>query len=91
MLRFLILVADILDSALKILFSEFGGGYEELYRRCIMPLKIKKVINSVALVRKRTVPTELPQLVGEISANFSGERVLGGQGNESSRTLISVF
>jgi hypothetical protein len=28
--------------------------------------------NSVALVRERTVPTERPPLVGEVSANFSG-------------------
>jgi hypothetical protein len=30
----------------------------------------KKKANSVALVRKRTIPTERPQLVGEVSANF---------------------
>jgi hypothetical protein len=28
--------------------------------------------NSVALVRERTIPTEPPPLVGEVSANFSG-------------------
>jgi hypothetical protein len=28
-------------------------------------------LNSVVLVRKRTIPTELPQPVGEVSANFS--------------------
>jgi hypothetical protein len=28
--------------------------------------------NSVALVRERTVPTERPPLVGEVSANFCG-------------------
>jgi hypothetical protein len=28
--------------------------------------------HSVALVRKRTIPTELPPLVGEVSANFCG-------------------
>jgi hypothetical protein len=28
--------------------------------------------NSVALDRERTVPTELPPLVGEVSANFCG-------------------
>jgi hypothetical protein len=27
---------------------------------------------SVALVRKRTIPTERPLLVGEVSANFCG-------------------
>jgi hypothetical protein len=31
-----------------------------------------KKLNSVALVRKGTIPTERPQLVGEISANFCG-------------------
>jgi hypothetical protein len=28
-------------------------------------------LNSVVLVRKRTIPTERQQLVGEVSANFS--------------------
>jgi hypothetical protein len=28
--------------------------------------------NSVALIRKRTIPTEWPPLVGEVSTNFSG-------------------
>jgi hypothetical protein len=32
------------------------------------------IINSVALVRKRTIPTELPPLVGEVSANLCGKR-----------------
>ena len=29
-------------------------------------------LNSVALVRTRTIPTERPPPVGEVSANFSG-------------------
>jgi hypothetical protein len=34
---------------------------------------IKKTrLNSVALVRERTIPTERPPLVGEVSANFCG-------------------
>jgi hypothetical protein len=41
--------------------------------------------NSVALVRKRTIPTEQPPLVGEIS------RVLRGQRNEFPQPLISGF
>jgi hypothetical protein len=32
----------------------------------------KNKTNSVALVRKRTIPTKRPPLVGEVSANFSG-------------------
>ena len=31
-----------------------------------------KKLNSVALVRTRTIPTELPPPVGEVSANFCG-------------------
>jgi len=30
------------------------------------------LINSVALVRERTIPTERPPLVGEVSTNFCG-------------------
>jgi hypothetical protein len=30
------------------------------------------VTNSVALVRERTIPTERPPLVGEVSTNFYG-------------------
>jgi hypothetical protein len=32
------------------------------------------VTYSVALVRRRTIPTERPQLVGEVSANVCGRR-----------------
>jgi hypothetical protein len=31
-----------------------------------------KKLNSVALVSKRTIPTERPTLVGQVSANFCG-------------------
>jgi hypothetical protein len=48
-------------------------------------------LNSVALVRKQTVPTERPPLVAEISVNFLGERVLRGQRDGSPRPLISVI
>ena len=34
----------------------------------------KKKKNSVALVRERTIPTERPPPVGEVSANFCGLR-----------------
>jgi hypothetical protein len=36
-----------------------------------VPTKETKT-NSVALVRERTIPTERPPLVGEVSANFFG-------------------
>jgi predicted RND superfamily exporter protein len=32
-------------------------------------------------VRQQTIPTERPPLVGEVSANFSGQRVSRGQQN----------
>jgi hypothetical protein len=34
----------------------------------------KTKLNSVALVRERTIPTERPLPVGEVSANFCGQR-----------------
>jgi hypothetical protein len=34
-------------------------------------LSYRKKLNYVALVRKRTTPTERPPLVGKISANFA--------------------
>jgi hypothetical protein len=34
-------------------------------------VKMEGIKNSVVLVRKRTIPTERPPLIGEISANFS--------------------
>jgi hypothetical protein len=57
-----------------------------------------KQTNSVAFVRERTIPTERPPLVGEVSANFFGYRVLRGQRNGSlrpysrfSRPYVYVF
>ena len=38
----------------------------------IFPHYLIKKKNSVALVRKRTIPTERPPPVGEVSANFCG-------------------
>jgi hypothetical protein len=48
-------------------------------------------LNSVALAHKRTMSTERPPLVGEVSANFYGQRVLRGQRNGSTWLLIQVF
>jgi hypothetical protein len=41
--------------------------------------------NSVALFRERTIPTERPPHVGEVSANFFEQRVSHGQRDESPR------
>jgi hypothetical protein len=44
-----------------------------IWRRCEnLALGTKTKLNSVALVRERTIPTEQPPPVGEVSANFCG-------------------
>jgi hypothetical protein len=48
----------------------------------------EQTTNSVALVRERTIPTERPSLVGEVSATFCGYRVSRGQRNESPRRIL---
>jgi hypothetical protein len=50
-----------------------------------IPIQENKQTNSVALVRKRTIPTERPPHVGEVSANFCVYRVSRGQRNGSPR------
>jgi hypothetical protein len=35
-------------------------------------IRVVKKLNSVVCIRKRTIPTESPPLVGEVSANFCG-------------------
>jgi hypothetical protein len=42
--------------------------------------------NPVALARKRAIQTERPPLVGEVSVNFSGQRLSRGQRNGSPQT-----
>jgi hypothetical protein len=46
--------------------------------------------SSVALVRERTARTERSPLVGEVSANFCGNRVSLGQRNESPRPYSRI-
>jgi hypothetical protein len=52
---------------------------------------IQKNLNSLALVRKRTLPTERPPRVGEVNDNFCGWSVSRGKRNEFPRPLVSVF
>jgi hypothetical protein len=58
-----------LDSILShvVPFQTFSFYVSET-RRIVTTNKLKK--NSVALVRKRTIPTDRPPLVGEVSANL---------------------
>jgi hypothetical protein len=40
---------------------------------CLIVVQLPKPkLNTVALVHERTIPTERPPLVGEVSANFCG-------------------
>ena len=48
--------------------SKFFGVNQIIYTK----------LNSVALVRERTIPTERPPTVGEVSANFCGLRGVTG-------------
>jgi hypothetical protein len=61
--------------------------YQQVPNHCGRILKL----NSVPLVRKQTIPTERPPLVGEVSANFCRQRVSRGQHNGIPRPLISGF
>jgi hypothetical protein len=47
-------------------------------------------LNSMVLVRERTIPTERPPLVGEVIANLCGERVPRGQRDGSLRPYSRV-
>jgi hypothetical protein len=49
------------------------------------------ITNSVALVRERTIPTERPPLVGEVSANLVDRRVSHGQCGGFPTAVISVL
>jgi hypothetical protein len=55
----------------------------------VLPLEFYAAfLNSGVLVRQRTIPTERPPLVGEVSDKFSGQRVSRGQHYKSPRPLI---
>jgi hypothetical protein len=51
----------------------------KLYENMIIACLLLTDNNSVALVRERTIPTERPPLVSEVSANVCGHRVSRGQ------------
>jgi hypothetical protein len=46
-----------------------------ILKECTVGTNINYKENSVASVRKRTIPTERPPLVSEVSANFFADRV----------------
>jgi hypothetical protein len=47
--------------------------------------------NSVTLVCERTILTERPPLVGEVSANFCGQKSVARSARRIPTTVISVF
>jgi hypothetical protein len=53
----------------NVLHSRMFSGQEA---HCSPDWNVITKINSGALVRQRTIPTERPPLVGEVSAKFSG-------------------
>jgi hypothetical protein len=65
-----------------LIYSHLVFCYEELYHHdpVLLPpvfpqtpdYVAKLKLNSLAVVRKRTIPTERPPLVGEVSANLCG-------------------
>jgi hypothetical protein len=71
--------------------NKTGFGFGDRIYWILEQLVAKTKQNFVALVRKQTIPTERPPLVGEVSVNFSGQRVSRGQRTESPWPLISVF
>jgi hypothetical protein len=66
----------IINSSANTTSSYHGGevrGHVTRTEESINTYTVKKTrLNSVALVRKQTIPTERPPLVGEGSANFCG-------------------
>jgi hypothetical protein len=56
----------------EILFQFFVSHFLLRLREGLLVMEEKKKLNSVAVVRKRTIPTERPPLVGEVSANLCG-------------------
>jgi hypothetical protein len=54
-------------------------------------VRLTNKTNSVALARKRTMPTERPPFVGEVSARFCGYRVSRGHRNGSPRPYSRFY
>jgi hypothetical protein len=62
-----------------------------LARNVIRAWKHKINLNSVAWVREGTIPTERPPLVGEVSANFCGQKVPHDQRDGSLRHILGFL
>jgi hypothetical protein len=53
-------------------------------------IELTTTTNSVVLVRKRTIPTDRPPLVGEVSVNVCEYRSRGQRGG-STTAVFSIF
>jgi hypothetical protein len=69
----------------------WNSTYIQLQYSMLIPKVSLTKLNSVTLVRERTIPTERPPLVGEVIANFCGQRVSRGQRDGFPWSLISVL
>jgi hypothetical protein len=65
-------------------YKDFNGIHM-LHKKGETQNQTKLKLNSMVWVRKRTIPTERPRLVGEVIANFCGQRVPRGQRDGSLR------
>ena len=59
---FIIRMVDTMQGSIIFIFITWNNAFLILFYK----------LNSVALVHERTIPTERPPLVGEVSANFCG-------------------
>ena len=62
------------SNMLSTFLTEFKTMFHQLLQQNNMAINMLTMLklNSVALVRERTIPTERPPPVGEVSANFCG-------------------
>jgi hypothetical protein len=68
--------------------GETIGRNTHCSRFCNITPQAKTIQTPWLIIRKRTIPTKRPPLVGEVSTNFVGRGVLRGQRNGSPRPLI---
>jgi hypothetical protein len=71
--------------------NDFNFRFLSKWREAWREDNILQLTNSVAWVRERTIPTERPPLVREVSANFADWGVSYGQCGRSPTAVISVF
>jgi hypothetical protein len=66
-------------------------AYKQALKRESASLSAKTKLNSMVWVRERTTQTERPPLVGEVIANFCGQRVPRGQRDGSHGRILGFL